>query len=147
MRKIALIVCAFAAALLIASPITTGKSKPKPKQLHAALSGSEEAPSGTGDPDGYGAAFLEVQGRNICFRIIAKQISPATAGHIHKGDVGQDGPISVPLFTGTVPSKRKCVKASSNSVAKDIRRNPGDYYVNVHTADFPDGAIRGQLTK
>jgi hypothetical protein len=25
--------------------------------------------------------------------------------------------------------------------------NPAAYYVNVHTADYPDGAIRGQLAK
>jgi hypothetical protein len=23
--------------------------------------------------------------------------------------------------------------------------NPANFYVNVHTSDFPDGAIRGQL--
>jgi hypothetical protein len=30
-------------------------------------------------------------------------------------------------------------------VAADIVVNPDDYYVNVHTTDFPGGAIRGQL--
>jgi hypothetical protein len=34
----------------------------------------------------------------------------------------------------------------SREVALDILKNPEDYYVNVHTALFPDGAIRGQLS-
>jgi hypothetical protein len=31
-------------------------------------------------------------------------------------------------------------------LAKDILKNPEDYYVNVHTTLFPYGAIRGQLS-
>jgi hypothetical protein len=30
---------------------------------------------------------------------------------------------------------------------KDIRQNPSSYYVNLHTAEFPIGVIRGQLSK
>ncbi len=37
-----------------------------------------------------------------------------------------------------------CVSASADVIAA-IRANPSNYYVNVHTTDFPDGAIRGQL--
>jgi len=37
--------------------------------------------------------------------------------------------------------------ALQREVAKAIVADPGSYYVNVHTADYPKGAIRGQLTK
>jgi hypothetical protein len=37
-----------------------------------------------------------------------------------------------------------CVSAARDLI-KTIRMNPSNYYVNVHTTDFPDGAIRGQL--
>ena len=30
-------------------------------------------------------------------------------------------------------------------VIKSIKNNPNNWYVNLHTPDFPDGAIRGQL--
>jgi hypothetical protein len=33
----------------------------------------------------------------------------------------------------------------TRQLARDIVRNPSDYYVNVHNADFPGGALRGQL--
>jgi hypothetical protein len=39
-----------------------------------------------------------------------------------------------------------CVHVDA-AVVKDIAANPGGYYVNVHTADFKGGAIRGQLSK
>jgi hypothetical protein len=32
-------------------------------------------------------------------------------------------------------------------VVKDIVANPGNYYLNVHNAEFPPGAVRGQLSK
>ena len=28
-----------------------------------------------------------------------------------------------------------------------INRNPSAFYVNVHNGDFPNGAVRGQLSK
>ncbi len=35
----------------------------------------------------------------------------------------------------------------SREVALDILKNPEDYYVNVHNAEYPAGARRGQLSK
>lgn len=70
----------------------------------------------------------------------------AVAGHIHGAAKGKAGPVVVPLFMGDVPSRTRCVRAK-RSLVRDILRDPADYYVNVHTPDFPDGAIRGQLTK
>ncbi|GAA2412978.1 CHRD domain-containing protein [Nonomuraea africana] len=36
---------------------------------------------------------------------------------------------------------------ASPSVAKGIERNPKNWYTKLHTATFPDGAVRGQLSK
>ena len=33
----------------------------------------------------------------------------------------------------------------SDDLIDEIRRSPRGFYVNVHTADYPNGAIRGQL--
>jgi hypothetical protein len=49
----------------------------------------------------------------------------------------------VPLFAGT-PKHNGCVHAPKALIEK-IRKHPGNYYLNVHTVQFPAGAIRGQL--
>jgi len=54
------------------------------------------------------------------------------------------GPVVVPLDAPTDGSSSGCATVD-RALAKDIRQNPEDYYVNVHNAEFPAGAIRGQL--
>ena len=39
-----------------------------------------------------------------------------------------------------------CVSVD-RSLVKEIRQSPDEFYVNVHTADFPAGALRGQLSR
>ena len=57
----------------------------------------------------------------------------------------------VTLFAGQLPATLSaaggCVSGADPDLTRDIRRHPSRYYVNVHTADFPDGAIRGQLRR
>jgi CHRD domain len=118
------------------------------RKLSATLTGAAEVP-GPGDPNGSGSATIRAnhgQGR-ICFRLSVTNLTlPATAAHIHRGAAGQANP---PLITLTAPdasgSSSGCVTASRELV-KEILKNPSGFYVNVHTSDFQDGAVRGQLS-
>jgi hypothetical protein len=130
----------------IAAPATMAKGRP----LQATLAGADEVP-GPGDPDGAGSARLRLnQGRHrICYTIRVTGIEPAVAAHIHVGDAAVAGPVVVSLeppdaVTGVVEA---CATGVERALIKSIRKHPADYYVNVHTADFEAGAIRGQLTK
>jgi hypothetical protein len=120
------------------------------RKFTVTMTGAEEAP-GPGDPDGTGTASLRLnygQGE-VCFEISYSDISlPATAAHIHEAPVGVPGPVVIPLFTtpdadGFVSD---CVSADPEEI-KEIIQHPEEYYVNVHNAEFPGGAIRGQLSK
>jgi hypothetical protein len=110
------------------------------------MSGAEEAP-GPGDPDGSGFAsiWLNVGQGTVCFELTAENIAPATAAHIHEAPPGSPGPVIVPLTPPTDGSSSGCV-AADKDVIKGIIQDPEEYYVNVHNAEFPAGAIRGQLS-
>ena len=114
-------------------------------KLSAKLSGSNEV--GGGDPNGSGTAAVKVRGTEICFDLKWSGFE-AIMSHIHKGAAGANGDVVVPFFTSESPldanSKSGCVSAKE-SVVKAIAANPSNYYVNVHSPEFPKGAIRGQL--
>lgn len=140
MRKttVAALVAALCLALWGATVATAGTT------LSTDLVGSEERP-GPGDPDGTGFVTLTLnQGKGeICFELTLSGIDAATAGHIHKAPAGEFGSVFVPLFGSEGPGA-KCVTATKAQI-KEIRRSPGMFYVNIHTAAYPNGALRGQL--
>jgi hypothetical protein len=47
----------------------------------------------------------------------------------------------------TINAAAGCVGGQSPALLADIRQHPSAYYVNIHTAEFPGGAIRGQLRR
>lgn len=118
----------------------------------ATLAGSNEAP-GPGDPDGSGAAAVSIAldaGTNpdtaeVCFDLAYSGIADPTMAHIHDGPAGAPGPVVVDFGAPTPNSFSGCVDNVANTLAADILANPAEYYVNVHNADHPAGAIRGQL--
>lgn len=113
----------------------------------ATLDGASEVP-GPGDADGAGTATVVVNpGREqLCYTINVSGIDPATMAHIHEAQAGSSGPVILGLTAPTGGSSQACI-AVSREQAKEIIRNPADYYVNVHNPAFPGGAIRGQLSR
>lgn len=77
-----------------------------------------------------------------CWSFDISGVAKPTAAHIHRGVAGKEGPVVVPL--GAAYRAKGCTKAPPKTLAA-IEAHPNDYYVNVHDARFPNGAIRGQL--
>lgn len=117
------------------------------KSFSLTLEGAAEAP-GPGDPDGTGTATIRINpGREqLCFNLSVSDIAPATAAHVHEAPVGEAGPIVVGLAPPTGGTSDGCT-AVDREVALEIIRNPEDYYVNVHNAEYPPGALRAQLNQ
>jgi hypothetical protein len=116
--------------------------------LTAALTGPAEVP-GPGDPDGGGTALITLnQGQNqVCFELAVTNIAAATAAHIHSGEAGKAGPPVVTLEPlSNSGASKGCVSTTADQI-KGIRQNPAGFYVNVHNAEFPGGAVRGQLAR
>ena len=66
--------------------------------------------------------------------------------HIHRGATGAAGPVVVPLAAPADGSSEEC-KAIDKALAQELIQTPEAFYVNVHNATFPAGAVRGQLAK
>jgi hypothetical protein len=118
------------------------------RPLSAHMTGAAEKPN-AGDPDGAGHATFRVNvGQNqVCYELSTEKIAAATMAHIHKAPATAAGPPVVTLATPGADGKAKACATADQAVVKDILQNPDAYYVNVHNAEFPAGAIRGQLSK
>ena len=112
--------------------------------VSAKLKGSNEVPD-KGDPDGTGFVVVTFNANKgtACwkFKGVAK-IGTPTAAHIHKGRKGVAGGVVIPL--GAAYKASGCAKAPKKTI-EAIETNPNRYYVNIHNAKYPGGALRGLL--
>ena len=138
------------AGTALMSIVLTGAALAGGRPLSADMTGANEFP-GPGDPDGSGTAKLTLnQGQGeVCWSIAVENIAlPATAAHIHPGAAGTaNSPIVNLGAPGPDGTSVGCIDGIDKSLIKAIRKNPSAYYVNIHNADFPGGAVRGQLGK
>ena len=113
-------------------------------QFRAEMNGANEP--GGGDPDGSGLARIEINDvtNSICTDLEVRQIGVVTAAHIHRGSAGMNGPPVVTLDAPDDNDSDDC-DTVDDALVDMIRNSPGGFYVNVHTADYPEGAIRGQV--
>jgi hypothetical protein len=111
------------------------------------LTGAAEVP-GPGDPDGTGIATITLNpGKNqVCYELAVEKIAPANGAHLHVGAADKAGPPIVTLAAPANGSSKECAPLEREKIM-DIIKNPANYYVNVHNAEFPTGAVRGQLGK
>lgn len=134
------------AALAIALPLTpSGATTTNSTALAAELLGANEVPPA--DPNGVGEAFVFAPTSNpskLCFVLLVDRIATPTDAHIHRGVEGVIGPVVVPFRAPADGDSAGCVTTREGLRAR-ILANPQNYYVNVHNAAFPGGAIRGQL--
>ncbi|CAN5146631.1 hypothetical protein BH23ACT9_BH23ACT9_17010 [soil metagenome] len=108
------------------------------------LTGDAEVP-GPGS-DGTGTATFTIDGPQACLEGELDGVGPIVAGHVHTGTADEAGGVLLDLATTTDGDGPfdTCVDVDE-ATATEITEDPAGYYVNLHTEEFPDGAVRGQL--
>jgi hypothetical protein len=145
MRKINILHVVLIALTVLALTSVAAGGRP----FTTTLTGAAEVP-GPGDPDGSGTASLTLNPglEQVCFELSVSGIGlPATGAHIHVGTADVAGPVVVPLAAPDASGTSSgCVHADRDLILA-ILQNPEGYYVNVHSTEFPAGAVRGQLSR
>ena len=139
-----------AVGLTLAVTASVGAQSGGDRAIFAVMTGAKEVDVNGehhGDPNGRGTFSATLDGRQLCYGITVKNIENPVAAHIHRGGSKVAGPVVQPLeqpATGDPGASSACVRIS-RSLARGLRENPSRFYVNVHTANLPNGAVRGQL--
>jgi hypothetical protein len=128
---------------------TTGAAATTGVTLKADLTGGTTEVPAPGDADGKGAATVKIDAAKgeVCYTITVESIAAPVASHIHEGAAGGAGPIVITFDPQKIGKGESCLTGQKTADLDRIVANPAGFYVNVHTADFPGGAVRGQLTK
>jgi hypothetical protein len=114
------------------------------KTYTAALSAAEETPA-PGPEGGTGTATITIDmaAKQLCYKVSwSKEVGTPSAGHIHRGPKGLNGPVVVNF---DLPGKPEACLPVDGTVLGAIASDPGGHYVNVHADKYPGGAVRGQL--
>ena len=143
MKTTRIMLPAAALAALVAAAAAPAQQGTRP--FNVRMSGVAEVP-GPGDPDGSGRASIRINQRKgqLCYTLTVANIDPATAAHIHRGTSTEAGPAVVTLEPPAGRPSQACVDID-RALAQEIIARPTNFYVNVHNAAFPKGAVRGQL--
>lgn len=116
--------------------------------LTADLTGTAEIP-GPGDPAASGVfrGMLTPQeaSAELCYTLeVVGTSSQPTAAHIHAGAEGEAGPVVLTLSVPDAGPVEECIDVPAGE-ANDLIQSSETFYVNVHSDQHPDGAVRGQL--
>jgi len=148
-RLLRIIVIAAAVLPAAGNGVAASLGSPNLAAWHAVtvLRGSEVVPP-PGDPDGQGAAEVRAGTGDgeVCFGIeVSGVVLPAVAAHVHEAPPDDNGPVVLTLAAPDADGVVSGCTGADPAVLAAIGERPGDFYVDVHSADFPDGAVRGRL--
>lgn len=121
------------------NPPTTGTVA-----ISAALDGAQSVPAVPTRASGTVTMELNNADGSLSGNIM-HSVADATVAHIHTGVIGQTG-VPIVALEETSNSQFDVPAGTVLSAEQMTMFRAGNYYVNVHSTEFPDGEIRGQLS-
>ncbi|MGW7051896.1 CHRD domain-containing protein [Streptomyces sp. NPDC054887] len=152
-----------------AGPSARGGAESGASYFVAALNGANEVPvtggPAAGDKDGVALEFVKIKGGTVSFAVKWRGTGRPTALHIHQGARGVNGGMKIDLTEqlgvregrgvgqGRAEAARHgewrtatgAVKVADAALLTAFETAPTGFYANLHTAEFPGGAVRGQF--
>lgn len=135
--QIPLVLAGLTAALLLAAP----SAEAEVLKFKTDLKGAAEVPATDSAATGSAEVTVDTDAKRISWTVKVDGLSgEPTAAHFH-------GPASATEIAPPVIDMSSAIMDGSGDIteAQWAELQAGRYYVNVHTAKFPDGEIRGQL--
>jgi hypothetical protein len=127
----------------------------------ASLSGNDEVPPTQSTATGLAKLETDENGTQVSYWLNITGLNEITGAHIHNGSAAQNGDVVVTLSgPESAQNAENAVISLEGNITNDKLQGPladkelselvslmsdGTVYVNVHTGEFKDGAIRGQI--
>ncbi|MBG8552883.1 CHRD domain-containing protein [Hymenobacter guriensis] len=110
--------------------------------LSATLDGKQQVPANNSPGTGTFTGTYDKSTRVITYNIVFSNMTAApSAGHFHQGAPGVTGPVSVPFPGLTSPING----TATLSQADGAKLLGGEFYANLHSPNFPNGELRGDI--
>jgi hypothetical protein len=115
-------------------------------KLAATLTAGEEVPNpGPAGAEGNALLKADPDEQQVCYRLRYSGIPKPSAGWVQQGPKGTNGPVEIDLHVAD-HGDSGCVDADQ-ALLESIISNPSGHYLNLATPQYPNGAIRGQLSQ
>ncbi len=123
------------------------------------LTGMEEVPPV--NTNSTGIALFDLLNNHINFKVNVTMLENIKSAHIHLGEFGQNGEILVSILNSSSPinihngtlvkgqlTATDLVGSLKGKTINDLVKlfNNTKTYLNIHTKQYPNGEIRGQIT-
>lgn len=117
---------------------------------YAELDAMQQVPMNNSNAKGVAAINLGIDNKRLEVKVVIDGLSGAIQGaHLHRGKMGENGGLLVDLSSlisnnGNAIFGSVIVDDSIKNLLQSYIRN-GEVYLNLHTAMYPNGEVRGQI--
>lgn len=118
--------------------------EPDMQSYHVELEGQQEVPMVHTEQSATASVTINETDRIVMAEMDLSDVTGVSGAHIHAGEVGTNGPVAFG-FSDEDNDGVWMIEGEDVTQEQHDALLAGHWYVNVHTDDFPDGELRGQI--